>query len=279
MTTATKAEWIFDEYMGVRLKLQRAGEQIDALQAEMIGVLNTEPYPYMPRAHFDKQSQNLIVSVHVQKLPEPMWGIKVGEIVHNLRSCLDHIVWQLVVHKHGRPPVTKMNQFPIFETEAGFDDRGVKKFLHDVGSDAIDLIRSEQPFKTRQDTIKMPLWNLKELSDVDKHRRLHLTGAMVSAFDVKFAPLKFPVKIAVIEQRDTGPIQADAVLWRGFVHGATEWPFANRDVHFKLTVDIAFDQGTPAVGGWIVVGTLDECATRVREIADRIGTEIFKIKL
>jgi hypothetical protein len=41
-----------------------------------------------------------------------MWSIDVGDIVHNFRSTLDHIVWDLA----GCPPrKVAMIQFPIYE--------------------------------------------------------------------------------------------------------------------------------------------------------------------
>ena len=83
--------------------------------------------------------------------------------------------------------VTKQTQFPIFLSEGGFDRRGVAKFLLNVHPDAIGAIKSEQPFRTGE-CAERPLWHLKELSDVDKHRTLHVTGALVQAFKATFPP-------------------------------------------------------------------------------------------
>jgi hypothetical protein len=76
-----------------------------------------------------------------------MWSIYIGEIVHNFRSALDHIVWELA----GRPPRTHKTPFPIFENEAGFNERGTNQFLKGVDGAVISLIKSEQPFFMRQD--------------------------------------------------------------------------------------------------------------------------------
>jgi hypothetical protein len=55
-----------------------------------------------------------------------MWGVQVGEIVHNLRSALDHSIWELVILTTGRPPaLPTKNQFPIFKSKDGFLARGV----------------------------------------------------------------------------------------------------------------------------------------------------------
>ena len=94
-----------------------------------------------------------------------MVGVRIGEIVHNLRSSLDHVVYHLVVQNTRRAPTTRKNQFPIFQYGAGFNDRGVRNMLHDVAGQAIELVKSEQPFAKQS-----PLWHLKESSDIDKHR-------------------------------------------------------------------------------------------------------------
>ena len=52
-----------------------------------------------------------------------MWGVLIGEILHNLRSALDHLIWQLVILETGAPPTTTKTAFPIFETAAGYKSR------------------------------------------------------------------------------------------------------------------------------------------------------------
>lgn len=265
-----------DSFSGVRLKLARAQDQIEGLQSDTLAFVDT--HPYTAGLHFDRDARELTFSVQVKELPPTMWGVRIGEIIHNLRSALDHIVWELVVLKTGAPPRTKQNQFPVFDTESGFNDRGVGKFLVHVGTDAIDLIRSEQPFSTGEKALS-PLWHLKELSDVDKHRTLHVTGSMVQAFSAKLPPLLYPVSIAALDVRPPGPIQNDAVLWRGSIPEAHDWPFQHRNVNANLTVGIAFDQRTPAVGGWLVIATLADIHGRTDRIARRIAAEMFKITL
>src|SRR5262249_7530522 len=141
--------------------------------------------PYVPAINFNSQTKVVTVSVQTRDVPPLLWGIRIGEIVHNLRSALDHIVWELVILNKGAQPSTKKNQFAIFLTQDGFNDRGIKTFLHDVSTDAIAIIEDEQPHRTGEG-IDSPLWHLKELSDVDKHRTLHVTGTMVRDFKVTF---------------------------------------------------------------------------------------------
>jgi len=267
-----------DVFSGIRLKLSRARQQIDVLEADVKAFLTGGGEPYAPTINFNGTTQELTVSVKINKTPDPMWGVRVGEIVHNMRSALDHIVWELVILNTGNPPRTNQNQFPIFETEAGFNARGVRKFLHDVRADAINLIQSEQPFRTGEG-VKSPLWHMRELSNADKHRTLHIVGTLLHSFNVTFPPVAESFTAEVVEILGQGVMQQDAVLWRGFLRGATKWPFAGNEIKGQLAIDIAFDQRTPAVGGWLMVGTLLEIADRTDCIAKRIANDIFKIAL
>src|SRR5260221_9057812 len=144
-----------DRFLGLKLKAERTGTQLDELYAEILAFLNEKPY--IPAAEFSASKREVTARAVIRGTPNPMWGVRIGEIVHNLRSALDHITRDLVILNTGSPPATRQNQFLIFETEAGFNSRGVPKFLKDVGNDAIDLIRSEQPFMTREGA-ETPLW-------------------------------------------------------------------------------------------------------------------------
>ena len=135
-------------------------------------------------------------------------------IVHDFRSSLDHIVHEVILLKEKREPRTKQNQFPIFETEPGFNERGVGTFLKEISDvSVIELIRSEQPFSTGEHT-KSPLWHLKELSDADKHRTLQLTGNLLQSFHVELPLLRYPVTVTRLNVAHAGPRHDHAILWQ-----------------------------------------------------------------
>jgi hypothetical protein len=264
-----------EQLAGIRLKLARAWQQIDALKPDIKAFIATDPY--LPRVNFNPQTHELRVSVEVQCAPDPMWGVRIGEIVHNFRSALDHLVWELVILSTRHAPARgSKNQFPIFETAAGFDGRGVSQFLRNVRTDAVDLIRSEQPFATGEGE-RSPLWHLKELSDIDKHRTLHVTGAMVETFNFMFPPLKHDAVVHREPPRGPGPIQQDSILGRAYFPGVSSWPFADDKVQCELRVDVAFDHGIPAPGTWLVFATLADAGNRTERVLRRVAEEIFKI--
>lgn len=108
--------------------------------------------------------------------PPPLqWSVILGEIIHDLRSALDHLVWQLVI-ANGKSP-TKKNQFPIFSGPAAAKDWKDRRnrwtaMLSGVDVDAVRLIKSMQPYRTRDRLTWSPLEMLADFSDTDKHQLL-----------------------------------------------------------------------------------------------------------
>lgn len=270
-----------DALSGVRLKLARALDEIKALDQEVVHFIKTPPCPYRPALDFNVDTRIITFDVHIEKTPDPMWGVRIGEVIHNLRSALDHIIWELVILTTGGPPaLPTKNQFPIFESKEGFDGRGIDQFLRGVRQDAVELIRSEQPYFTGEKR-NSPLWHLHELSNADKHRTICVVGTLISQFKFSMPPLLEPLeRIEELERMKSGPIQENAVLYRGkVIGGRLRYPFAKGDVTGDLSTNIAFDSATPTVGGWIAMYTLDNILSRTERIAKRIASEIFKLPL
>ena len=70
-------------------------------------------------------------------------AIIIGEIAFNLRSALDHLVWQLV-RANGECP-SNQNQFPIFDDENTYREE-VKRRLKGIGPYHQSVIETLQPF-------------------------------------------------------------------------------------------------------------------------------------
>lgn len=95
-----------------------------------------------------------------------------GDIVHNLRSSLDHVVHQLIMEHTGKEPSYRTFEFPIFCHEKQFDETLNRK-LRDVSDEAVELIRDVQPFQSDPPKAS-PLHTLQELSTIDRHSLLTL---------------------------------------------------------------------------------------------------------
>lgn len=145
----------------VELKISRAVEHLLQLQQECDRF--TEGETYTPSID-DKCPDVTRIFLLAHHPPPERISVIVGDVVHNLRSSLDHAVWCL-----GNPPEPK-SCFPIFETEDGFERRGLA-VLRGIPDEAIKAIRAHQPFQY-EEARRHPLWLLHLLSNIDKHRKL-----------------------------------------------------------------------------------------------------------
>src|SRR5438309_55151 len=87
----------------VRAKTERAEEHFRDLEVTVKGYLDSRPYAVV--TYEDKQSGDKVFVLRVREDPNMMvrLGVIVGDVLHNLRSALDHLVWQLVEANGGTP--------------------------------------------------------------------------------------------------------------------------------------------------------------------------------
>jgi len=96
------------------------------------------------------------------------WSLIAGDCVHNARSALDHLVWNLVLQNRSVP--NRNNGFPVERkpTTAGHMARSKLRGVHPV---IVEAIHGLQPWKGGAGAGHW-LWVLAQLNNVDKHRLL-----------------------------------------------------------------------------------------------------------
>lgn len=60
---------------------------------------------------YDSAKSEIVFTGRVLHPPPLRLGVIVGDLVHNVRSALDHLVWQLVLANAQQP--TRATQFPV----------------------------------------------------------------------------------------------------------------------------------------------------------------------
>jgi hypothetical protein len=155
---------------GPKEKLYRAREHLRALRHEIDVFLYREPYG---AAHeIDPENGDDIWRMEINSPPPMRLGVMVGDVVHNLRSCLDHLAWQLALMCTSSP--RKTTEFPIFRDartgpcHKGFDPDGAKK-IRDLPGDAQKIIQSVQPYHGLT-PLGDALWTLHRMAITDKHQ-------------------------------------------------------------------------------------------------------------
>jgi hypothetical protein len=181
---------------GPVIKLARAESQFHVLQQQIEAIWHPEePWPVRPEAH----RGGLEYRFYLGELPgiEPAWALMAGEIMFNLRSALDHLVWELHVrHYRGRsipPKVEIASQFPIFDTADKWRERGRRRIkpLSKRDQRAIHFL---QPYVRRNDKwsrTRRALNDLNELHNIDKHRQLHLVAGTQRHAGAPYRPKQF----------------------------------------------------------------------------------------
>src|SRR5581483_862620 len=105
-------------------------------------------------------------------------SLLVGDILHNLRSGLDHLALALAeayIGGRAMPKVEADSQFPIYSTKSLWRN-GRARRVGCARPRAQARLQRMQPWRRGDMWQSHPLWVLRELSDYDKHRRLPLVG-------------------------------------------------------------------------------------------------------
>lgn len=161
---------------GVRIKIERAREHIDQLRTAIDPMLavDLKSRPYRLFVEVDPNSLERVVRLAVLDNLDPRLGAIAGDAVHNLRSALDLLVWQLVTVNGGSPG--DHTAFPVGRSKQGFETalpgcvKGSAPSVH-------ALLQQLQPYKGGNDAI----WRIHRIDVVDKHHVLIPAGAVVEA--------------------------------------------------------------------------------------------------
>lgn len=159
-------------------KFNRSKEQFDELLREMDAFFNAEPKPYGTAGELDMNAREWIERFQVHETPPLRLGVILGDCVHNLRSALDHLVWQLTLLDGGTPD--DETQFPIAsKSEAQFDRMAERRVPHLTDAHRATIKRA-QPYHGGNEADSHPLAVLATLSNTDKHKLVHPTYSFMA---------------------------------------------------------------------------------------------------
>lgn len=166
-----------DRFSLITVKVERAKRHFQELRQEVESFFKTNPYKVGTKR--DPQTRRLIYYVvSVAPTPKTIPSIA-GDLLHNLRSALDNLAYQLFRVGSGNTATARHVYFPIYDDEAKYrsDRMGKVRGMEQAAIDAIDAVR---PFKAGNDL----LWKLHTLDNIDKHRTLITAGSAFRAMDL-----------------------------------------------------------------------------------------------
>lgn len=211
----------------------------------------------------------------------PGWGLTVGDIVHNLRSALDHLVYALSV-KYSGEPSARLTRDTEWWRHIGFPVRQRDYWKVDAAGvpEPIAQLRGIEPafraaFRNLQPTgmnhERSPLWVLNALWNWDKHRLVPFIATQVRFTGISPLPIGQSQGFAmeVVEAAAPGPAKdgAHLALVKVFPLSTPDYTHRNMEVYMNvgITYRIAFADGPPA-HGTTVYDTLIELRDLVRNI-------------
>jgi hypothetical protein len=147
---------------GPKLKLERAKKHLKDLETASERFFKTDPYEVriQDNPQTGKREHKVVRAADV---PDEL-SIIAGDVIHNLRSALDHLIWQLVLVNGGKPDEMK-TEFPVWWSKANFESGGPGN-AKGVSKEALDILYALKPYKGGNDS----LWLLHKLDIVDKYR-------------------------------------------------------------------------------------------------------------
>ena len=151
--------------VGVRAKV--ALELLLQLDDLLHDYLDSDPITLQRQAQPD--GETVAIALRVTRAPPVMLSLLVGEVVHQLRSALDHLAYGLV-RAAGNTP-TRSTAFPVLTARP----ESPLKVHGGVTVQALSAIEQLEPYQ-RRDAEAHPLHVLNTLWNIDKHRHLHLTA-------------------------------------------------------------------------------------------------------
>lgn len=149
-------------------KFNRSKEHFDLLGSEMDAFFNSEPRPYGSLGEFDANAGEWVERFQVIEPPPLRLGAIFGDCVHNLRSSLDHLMWQVTLLDGGVPD--RNTQFPVARrARAQFEEMADRR-IPGLSPKHRAMVEQVQPYHASTERGTHFLALLTDLDNVDKHQ-------------------------------------------------------------------------------------------------------------
>lgn len=174
-----------------RGKVTRAMQHATYLTQQCVAFSEENPWRFVDR--FVPEEDRHLIFVEGRKPPLYL-GMILGEVVHDLRSAMDHLAWQLALQQSGEEALAERGvamaiQFPIRDSRGEFDRHRALRYF---SAKTVERIESFQPYHHDPDVLS-PLAVVRDLSNTDKHQALTPSGGRLSIADMVLrAPSMIP---------------------------------------------------------------------------------------
>jgi hypothetical protein len=253
---------------GPRIKLARAGRHIAELSESARQYLAAKPFSIHST---EEQNGDLVWRIRIDQ-PIPLeWSAIVGDAVHNIRSALDLLAWQLVEVNGGQP--SRDTCFPIGQAPTPQFAAILIRSLQGSSPKALRLVQRLRPYVGGNQMLDQ----LHSLDIIDKHRLVLVVGAANKQLVIKFK-MKVPWAEKAIEAPPIAltpadrqfPLEDGEEVFRVCAAARSSEPHSEHEVVFEL----AFGD-TNEVRGHGLVPALQSMHSYVSRIVDISGKHFF----
>lgn len=262
------------------LKLERASRHLNDLESELTQWCKRSKNRTIKERDPDGGPDGFRIRIRPEVIPPDPFAVIIGDVVHNLRSTLDILAFELLRRRYhpNRPPddLAQSSQFPIVGNEnskgmprSGADlwtSAGVQKQIAGIDPLVQASIHALQPYHRGNDYKSHKLWMLHNLSNIDKHRLLLVATLALSH------TLIMPNRIvnAVLQPGTihvhAGFIEGETVIVRYSARPAD--PNKEMDVDFDFFLHVVFKCGS--------VVDRKSVFTTLTEIRDFVANDVVK---
>jgi hypothetical protein len=247
------------ELREAREKVRRGVEHLSSFKGAHAAFLETQPYRVA--VAFEHECGCHVARIQIVEQPPLRLSTIIGDVVHNFRSALDFIAWQLAL-RHSRNLANKHRSsisFPLTTRPGCFETHKAVQFFSPT---AQAVLKGLQPRSDLgPDDKRFFLRPLSVLSNADKHRALTTSFAALDFTNVGWRPGYIDVSTAsdfsvemFIKRGDTFG-DGTKVAYLHFA-GLTDDPYMfNVDVTRQPTANVLF--GDEGFGPNALVGFLD----------------------
>ncbi len=260
---------------GARAKIERARyhfKQIEDAICQLWAAEAENPSTALP-CH-KVEGQHVIVFQPHSTPVDPALSLMLGDCIHNARSALDHLAFQLTILNGASGEAASKISFPACLTHGEFKNATRNKIAPFISALALAEIEKLQPYSTG-DGVQDILWVLSQLDIIDKHRLLIVTQC-------KVRPTGFTVTVPSGEEatcylppREWKPSEVGAELIR-FDLSQSVLPGPGK-VHLKVTtaMTVQIEKTGLVCDGLLIQAILNDSIQYVIDVIDSFGRTFF----
>ena len=242
---------------GPRAKVQRAQHHVQEPKGAISEFLTRLPYRFTVEADPDQAYQRIVIT-GAKSIPSTI-SLIIGDAIHNLRSALDHVAWELF---RSRGIKDQAIQFPVLST-AKVANQKISD-LQAANPAAANVLASLKPYRGGN----LALYGLHRIDIIDKHRLFVRTGRIpgqqLSSFVSRHGT------VTIITNRGANLEMMRKGYWR--IPAAR--PLRDGDAVFAH-VDIAFAFARPFAGE-AVVPLLSDLADYINKVIGSFEAHCFR---